>query len=276
MSVRVQRPTTPGRRGMTSRDLDQITKKRPEKSLLKTRAGTVGRSKGKITIRHRGGGVKRYYRQVDFRGSEGWSGTVRGIEYDPNRSAHIALIEADDGSKHYVLAETRMRVGQKVQMSTEAAIKPGNRLPLQNIPPGTAVYNLELRPGAGGQLVRSAGATAQLTAKDDTYAHIKLPSGEIRLIRLDCYATIGNVGNEAHQHIKWGSAGRRRRLGWRPTVRGKATNPVDHPMGGGEGQTGPGRIPRTPWGKIAIGAKTRRRKSTNKYIVRGRKVGKRA
>lgn len=274
--MKAYRPTTPGRRGMTDRDTSPVAKKRPEKTLVSPKKSITGRnSDGKITIRHRGGGAKRLYRLVDFKQLGVSSLKVLAIEYDPNRSANIALAEDEGGVKYYVLAGSKMKAGQTIKVGEDAAIKPGHRLTLKQIPAGTTIYNIELQPGKGGQLVRSAGASAQLTAKDKEYAQVKLPSGEIRLIHLNCYATIGSVGNEAHQNIKLGSAGRVRRMGRRPHVRGKAMNPSDHPMGGGEGQTGPGRLPRTPWGKIAIGAKTRRRKSTTKYIVRSRHLGKR-
>ncbi len=276
MATRVYRPTTPARRGMSSRDTAVLTVKKPVKSLVRAGGVSKGRNDvGKITVRHRGGGVKRRYRLVDFKSKVDSEGTVKTIEYDPNRSAHIALVEDSDGELSYILAEAKMKVGQKLRVSAEAPIKSANRLPLSAIPTGSSIYNIELEPGRGGQLARSAGASATLAAKDEQYAQVRLPSGEIRLINLGCYATLGAVGNEAHQHIKWGSAGRRRRLGWRPSVRGKAMNPSDHHMGGGEGKSGPGRHPTTPWGKPAIGAKTRRRKRTQKMIVRSRSKGRR-
>lgn len=276
MAIRNYSPTTPGRRGMTSRDTAKLSHKRPPKALIVTKRATNGRNdQGKITIRHRGGGAKRYYRLVDFKGQFGESATVKALEYDPNRSAHIALIEDANGKPYYVLAEASMKVGQAIKFGTKTEIKPGNRAQLASIPLGTSIHNIELIPGKGGQLVRAAGMSARIAAKDGDYAQVRLPSGEIRLIHLSAYATIGSVSNEAHQHINWGSAGRRRRLGIRPRVGGKKMNPVDHPMGGGEGKSGPGRLPRTPWGKIAIGGKTRRRKSTAKYIVRSRHMAKR-
>lgn len=276
MAIRVYKPTTPARRGMTTQDNAAITAKRPAKSLTVIKKGKVGRNnQGRITTRHRGGGVKRFYRLVDFKGQPETTAKVIGIEYDPNRSANIALLEGEIGKRSYVLAGASWKVGTSVSVGGKAAVKRGNRLPLKAVPLGSSIYNIELTAGKGGQLVRSAGAKAQLVAKEGDYAQVKLPSGEVRLIRLDCYATLGGVGNAAHQNIKWGSAGRRRRLGWRPSVRGKAMNPADHPMGGGEGQSSPGRLPRTPWGKIAIGPKTRSRKQTSKMIIRSRKVGRR-
>ncbi len=275
MSVRVYKPVTSGRRGMTSRDLSGLTKHKPSKTLLRTKRTITGRSRGSVTVRHRGGGSKRFYRLVDFKMLAEGEYKVKAIEYDPNRSSHIALLETEAGIKSYVLAGTGMKVGQKLKSGIKTDIKPGNRMSLASIPTGTSIYNIELTPGRGGQLVRSAGTSAQLTAKDNGFGLVKLPSGEVRLIPLAAFATIGSVGNESHQHIKWGTAGRRRRLGWRPTVHGKSMNPVDHPLGGGEGHTGPGRLPRTPWGKMAIGAKTRKRKSTTKYIVRTRHQSKR-
>lgn len=276
MAVKQYKPTTPSRRGMTSRDTSAVTKKKPTKSLTTPRKGAVGRNvAGRITTRHRSRGAKKQYRLVDFRGAEG-AYKVESIEYDPNRSANVALIRNTETDKpYYVLAAAKMKAGAKITVGEEGAIKTGNRLKLSNIPTGSVIYNIELTPGRGGQLVRTAGARAQLTAREDDWAQVKLPSGEVRLIHLDCYATLGSVGNEQHGNIKWGSAGRRRRLGHRPNVRGKAMNPADHHMGGGEGLSGPGRLPKTPWGKMAIGKKTRRRKSTSKYIVRNRKKGRR-
>lgn len=275
MAIKLFKPTTPARRGMTTQDTSELTKKKPTKSLLVPIKKTTGRNnQGRITTRHRGGGVKRFYRLVDFKGSVGDEVTVKSIEYDPNRSAHIALVEHKDRKLSYVLAPARLRVGKVIKVGEEADISTGNRLRLKDIPTGSVIYNIELSHGKGGQLVRSAGARAQLAAKEGDWAQVKLPSGEVRLIHLECYASIGSVGNEQHQNIKWGSAGRRRHLGWRPSVRGKAMNPSDHGMGGGEGQSSPGRHPVTPWGKKAIGAKTRRRKLSNKMIVRGRGAGR--
>lgn len=273
MAVRLYKPTTPGRRGMTSIDTSQITKKKPEKSLLvPMKAGSGRNNQGRITIRHRGGAVKRFYRLVDFRLVPGFSGKITAIEYDPNRSAHIALVELKNGKKAYILAGNDMKVGQKIESGSEVEIRRGNRLPLANIPVGTQIYNIELVLGKGGQIARSAGTKAQLVAKEGEFCQVRLPSGEVRLVNQNCMATIGAVGNEAHQNVKYGSAGRRRRMGWRPTVRGKAMNPVDHPHGGGEGGTDIGlKHQKTPWGKAALGLKTRRRKLTDRMIVRGRK-----
>lgn len=277
MAVKQYKPTTPARRGMTSRDTSKVTKKKPAKALLAPKQRTSGRNtQGRITTRHRGGGAKRHYRLVDFRGHPG-TYRVEAIEYDPNRSANIALIQdQSSGKQYYVLAGSGMKTGTTITVGEETDIKPGNRLRLANMPLGSFIYNVEVVAGKGGQLARSAGAQAQLVAREGDWAQIKLPSGEVRLIHVTCYATLGSVGNEQHQNIKWGSAGRRRRLGRRPSVRGKAMNPADHPMGGGEGLSGPGRLPRTPWGKIAIGKKTRRRKFTDKYVVRNRKKGRRS
>lgn len=278
MAIRLYKPTTPARRGMTTSDTAVVTAKKPHKSLLVAKKAGSGRNnQGKITVRHRGGGVKRYYRLVDFRLQPGFKGTISAIEYDPNRSAHIALVDLDGNKKAYILAGNDMRVGQSVESGPEAEIRRGNRLPLANIPVGTQIYNIEVVLGKGGQLVRSAGARAQLVAKEGDWAQVRLPSGEVRLIHQNCMATIGAVGNEQHQNIKYGSAGRRRRLGWRPQVRGKAMNPVDHPHGGGEGGTSTAlRVgQKTPWGKPALGLKTRRRKLTNAMIVRGRNQGRR-
>lgn len=276
MAIKTYRPTTPARRGMTTQDLDVITTRKPVKSLLKAKKSNAGRNNdGRITVRHRGGGVKRFYRMVNFRLAPGTNATIEHIEYDPNRTAHIARVKDTEGKYHYVLANASMKVGQVISSGSEAAVETGNRLPLSAIPTGTSIYNIELQPGKGGQMVRAAGAKAQLMAKEGDYAQVKLPSGEVRRIRVECMAEIGSVGHEQWQNVKLGSAGRKRRLGFRPSVRGKAMNPADHPMGGGEGQTGPGRHPRTPWGAKAIGLKTRRRKSTTKYIVRSRHQAKR-
>lgn len=276
MALTNYRPTTPARRGMTSQDLTALTTNKPVKSLLRVKKSKAGRNNtGKITVRHRGGGVKKFYRLVNFRLAPGSTAAVEHIEYDPNRSAHIARVKDQDGKLHYLVADSNMRVGQTISAGPEAAVEASNRLPLSAIPTGSSIYNIELQPGKGGQMVRAAGARAQLMAKEGNYAQIKLPSGEVRRVRVECMAHIGTVGNEQWQNVKLGSAGRKRRMGIRPTVHGKAMNPADHPMGGGEGKTGPGRIPRTPWGKVAIGLKTRRRKSTAKYIVRSRHQAKR-
>ncbi len=276
MSIRAFKPTTPGRRGMTTADTSMVTHKKPVRSLLRVKKSQAGRNnQGRITTRHRGGGVKKFYRLVNHRLAEGIVAIIEAIEYDPNRSARIARVKDQHGLYHYIIASGDMKVGGKVGSGKEVAIEAGNRLPLSHIPAGTFIYNIELTPGKGGQMVRSAGTKAQLIAKEADYAQVRLPSGEVRKVRVECMATLGSVGNEQHQNVKLGSAGRRRRLGWRPSVHGKAMNPSDHPMGGGEGKTGPGRHPKTPWGKPAIGLKTRRRSSTTKYIVRSRHEAKR-
>lgn len=275
MAVSPHKPTTPARRGMSTADTQALTHKRSHKSLTTTRKPRAGRSHGgQITVRRQGSGAKRRYRLVDFRPEDGMQATVEAIEYDPNRSSNVALVRREDDSRAYLLAGSGMRVGDTVSVGPDADITSGNRLPLSHIPLGSSIYNIELTRGRGGQLVRSAGARAQLASREGEWAHIRLPSGEVRLIHQQCYATLGNVGNEQHQNIKVGSAGRNRHKGKRPSVRGKAMNPIDHPHGGGEGQT-MGRIPRTPWGKSAIGKKTRRRKRGSQLIVRGRKRKKR-
>lgn len=283
MAIKLYKPTTPGRRGMTSTDTAVLTKgKKPTKSLLVAKKAGSGRNnQGKITVRHRGGGVKRFYRLVDFDFKSVASAVVESIEYDPNRSAHIALVKIDGGKLAYVIAGSGMKVGDQLASGEDAAIRTGNRLPLKNIPAGTQIYNIELVLGKGGQIARSAGAKASLVSKESPkagFVQVKLPSGEVRLVNENCQATIGTVGNEQHQNIKYGSAGRRRRLGWRPQVRGKAMNPVDHPHGGGEGAQ-PTAIykygQKTPWGKPALGLKTRRRKVSNAMIIRGRGKGRR-
>jgi large subunit ribosomal protein L2 len=276
MAIKLYKPTTPARRGMTTADSSAITKKRPEKSLLVAKKAGSGRNnQGKITVRHRGGGVKRFYRLVDFRFVAGLNATVTAIEYDPNRSANIALVEIEGGKKAYVLAGSGMKVGDNLSSGADSEIRRGNRLPLKAIPIGTQIYNIELVIGKGGQIARSAGAKAQLVAKEEPFAQVKLPSGEVRRVHEECMATIGAVGNEQHQNIKYGSAGRKRRLGWRPSVLGKSMNPVDHPHGGGEGHTSLGMNPKTPWGKPALGLKTRNRKRTNGMIIRRRDEGRR-
>ena len=277
MAIKTYRPTTPGRRGMTTRDFSSVTTSSSVKSLKKIKKQNSGRNNsGRITVRHRGGGAKRFYRLVNYKAQEDFTGTIEAIEYDPNRSANIARVKDDQGKYHYVLAASSYKVGQQVHGGQKAPIEAGNRLPLSRIPTGTQIYNIELKPGRGGQLVRTAGAQAQLVAKEGTYAQVRLPSGEIRLIHLDCSANIGNVGNEQHQNVKLGSAGRVRRMGCRPQVRGKAMNAVDHPHGGGDGGAhGIGRNPKTPWGQPTLGYKTRRRKSTNNMIVRTRHKAKR-
>lgn len=274
MAIKKFKPTSPGRRHMTMSSFEEITKKEPEKSLLEPLKSSGGRStEGRMAVRHRGGGHKRKYRLIDFkRNKDGIPAKVEGIEYDPNRSANIALLSYADGEKRYILAPKNLKVGDFVESGTGADIKLGNSLPLRNIPVGTIIHNIELKPGKGGQMARSAGASAQLMAKEGRYGHIKLPSGEVRLVLLDCRATIGQIGNIEHENISIGKAGRSRWLGKRPHVRGVATNPVDHPHGGGEGRTPVGRHPLTPWGKSAHGVKTRKKKKpSDKYIVRKRK-----
>lgn len=277
MAIKTKKPVTPAQRGMTTADTSTITTKKPARSLLQSKKQQAGRNNdGRITTRHRGGGVKRFYRMVNFNLPAGTVATVEQIEYDPNRSARIARIKDESGTYHYVLAGSHMKVGHILRSAEETTIEPGNRLPLKSIPLGANVYNIELKPGGGGQLVRSAGANAQLVSKEGKYVQIRLPSSEVRAVRAECMATLGSVGNEQHQNIKLGSAGRRRRMGWRPSVRGQAMNAVDHPHGGGDGgKARMGKDPRTPQGKKTLGYKTRRRKSTAKYIVRSRHVGKR-
>lgn len=271
MAIKKYKPTTPGRRGMTTQDTDVLTRRKPMKSLTVTKKPRAGRNNtGKITVRHQGSGVKRRYRKVDFRLAAGTSGIVESIEYDPNRTAHVALVKHEDGKYSYVLAGNNMRPGDKITAGADSSINNGNRLPLSGIPTGSTIYNIELTPGKGGQLVRSAGGRAQLQSKEGDWAYVRLPSGEVRLIHLTCYATLGSVGNEQQQNVKIGKAGRNRLKGKRPSVRGKAMNPADHPMGGGEGLSGPGRLPKTPWGKLAIGKKTRRRKRGAEQIIRKR------
>jgi len=275
MGIKHFNPTTPSRRNMTVNAFDEITKKTPEKSLLSTKKKTAGRnSYGRITVRHHGGGCRQKYRIIDFkRKKDDVVATVVGIEYDPNRSANIALLEYEDGEKTYILAPIGLKDGDKVVSGKTADIKPGNCLPIENIPVGTLIHNIELNPGRGGQLVRAAGQSAQLMAKEGKYAHVRLPSGEMRLIKADCRATIGQIGNTDHENVKLGKAGRSRWLGKRPEVRGAVMNPVDHPHGGGEGKSPVGRPgPVTPWGKPALGYKTRKKnKASNKFIVKRRK-----
>ncbi len=277
MSIRQIRPTTPGQRGMTTQDFSDITTKKPVKSLIKLAKKTSGRnSQGRITTRHKGGGVKRFYRIVNFTLPKGVDATVEHIEYDPNRSARIARIKDQNGKYHYVLAAKGMTIGHKVQSGDEVAIETGNRLPLKNIPTGASVYGIELTAGKGAQLVRTAGSSAQLIAKDGDYAQLRMPSGEIRKVHLECMAFVGVLGNDQHQNVKVGKAGRTRRKGIRPTVRGVVMNAVDHPHGGGDGgRHKMARPPVTPWGQKTLGFKTRTRKSTQKYIVRSRHAAKR-
>ena len=274
MGIKTYNPYTPSRRQMTVSDFSEITKTTPEKSLVVSLSKNSGRNnQGKITVRHRGGGNRRKYRLVDFkRKKDGIAAKVIGIEYDPNRTANIALICYADGEKAYILAPAGLKVGMKVMSGAEAEVRPGNCLPLSAIPVGTMVHNIELYPGKGGQLVRSAGNGAQVMAKEGKYATLRLPSGEMRMVPINCRATIGVVGNGEHNLINIGKAGRKRHMGIRPTVRGSVMNPNDHPHGGGEGKTGIGRPgPCTPWGKPALGLKTRKKnKQSNKLIVRRR------
>jgi len=271
--LKIYRPTSPGRRGMTGATFEEITKTKPEKSLLLPLKKKAGRSnQGKITVRHRGGGAKRRLRLLDFKRNKlGIPGRVVSIEYDPNRSARIALIYYADGEKRYILAPLGLNVDNVIKSGSDAEVKPGNALPLKLIPAGTLIHNIELEVGGGGQLVRSAGVAAQLMAKEGEYALVRLPSGELRRIRSDCLATIGQVGNVDHRSISLGKAGRKRWLGWRPTVRGSAMSPRDHPHGGGEGRTPIGLPgPKTPWGKPALGYKTRKPKASDKMIIKRR------
>jgi len=272
MAIKGYKPTSPGRRGMTVVTFDELTADRPYKPLTEGKKRISGRNnKGQVTIWWRGRGHKRRYRVIDFRRDKiGVPGKVASIEYDPNRSANIALINYADGEKRYILQPIGLKVGDNVLASPEADILTGNALPLKNIPVGTMVHNIEMRPGKGGQMVRSAGSVAQLMAKEGTYAQIKMPSGEIRRVLVECYATIGQVGNMDHNNVTIGKAGRSRWLGRRPHVRGVAMNPVDHPLGGGEGKTSGGRNPVTPWGQPTKGYKTRNNKRTNSFIVRRR------
>ena len=275
MGIKHYKPTTPSRRGMTVSTFEEITKKTPEKSLTTVKKKKAGRnSYGRITVRHQGGGVRQKYRIIDFkRKKDDMFATVIGIEYDPNRSSNIALIQYEDGEKAYILAPIGITDGDKVISGANVDIKPGNCLPIENIPVGTMIHNIELNPGQGGKLVRAAGQEAQLMAKEGKYAHVRLPSGEMRLIMAVCKATIGTVGNADHENVKIGKAGRTRHMGIRPTVRGSVMNPVDHPHGGGEGKAPVGHAgPMTPWGKPALGYKTRKKnKLSNKFITKRRK-----
>lgn len=277
MPVTTLKPTTPGRRGMTSQDFDEITTKKPLKSLLVSQKSKAGRNnQGRITTRHQGGGVKRHYRLVNFNLPAGTLATVEEIEYDPNRSARIARIKDQTGQYHYVLAAQGLKKGDKIESNEEAAISNGNRIALKNIPTGSTIYAIELQVGKGAQLVRSAGAGAQLVAKEGDYVSVKLPSGEVRKIHVNCTANIGNVGNLQHQNVKIGKAGRNRRKGIRPSVRGVVMNAVDHPHGGGDGgRHRMAKAPRTPWGQKTLGFKTRSRKNSNKFIVKSRHQAKR-
>jgi len=274
MAIKKFKPTSPARRFMTVSDFAEITKTTPERSLIESLKKNAGRnSYGRITVRHRGGGNRRKYRIIDFkRNKDGMPATVIGIEYDPNRTANIALIQYEDGTKAYIIAPQGLTDGDVVISGEGADIKPGNALFIKDIPVGTLIHNIELYPGKGGQLVRTAGAYAQLMAKEGAYAQVRLPSGEVRMVRLECKATVGMVGNQQHENISIGKAGRKRHMGWRPTVRGVVMNPNDHPHGGGEGKSPIGRpAPVTPWGKPALGLKTRKHKNrTDKFIIKRR------
>lgn len=274
MGIKKYNPTSPGLRGMTVSTFEEITTDKPEKALTVTLKKHAGRNvRGKITVRHRGGGTRAKYRIIDFkRNKDDIPATVKAIEYDPNRSANIALVCYADGEKRYIIAPNKLKVGDVIVSGPDSDIKVGNALPIANIPVGTIIHNIELKPGKGAQLVRSAGNGAQLMAKEGNYAQVRLPSGEVRMVRINCRATIGEVGNIEHANIQIGKAGRKRHMGWRPTVRGSVMNPNDHPHGGGEGRAPIGRKgPVTPWGKPALGYKTRNKhKDSNKYIVRRR------
>lgn len=283
MAIKQYNPTTPGRRGMTSQDFDAITTNKPLKSLtVIKRRGNGRNNQGRITTRHKGGGTKKFYRIVNFKLAEGTTASVEHIEYDPNRSARIARIKESNGTYHYILASQGMKVGQTITAGEEAPVENGNRLPLKNIPIGSTVHAIELKVGGGAQMVRSAGNSAQLMGRDNGYAQLRLPSGEVRLINENCSASLGVVGNEQHQNIKIGKAGRNRHKGKRPSVRGVVMNAADHPHGGGDGGRhgigggkNHGAAPKTPWGQKTLGFKTRRRKSTSQFIVRTRHQGKR-
>lgn len=272
MAIKKVKPTSPGRRFQSYSTFEEVTKSKPERQLLRVIKKTGGRNVyGRITSRHRGGGHKRHYRLIDFKRDKiGIPAKVAAIEYDPNRSTRIALLHYVDGEKRYILAPVNLNVNDFVQSGPEADIKPGNTLPISNIPLGTQIHNIELQPGKGGQIVRSAGTFAQLVAKEARYALIKLPSGEVRMVLMNCKATIGQLGNVTHENIDLGKAGRKRWLGKRPRVRGVAMNPVDHPMGGGEGRSSGGRHPCSPWGVPSKGFKTRKNKSSDRLIVKRR------
>ncbi len=273
MAVKTVKPTSPGRRGMVLDAFDDIDKVRPEKSLLEPLKSNAGRNNsGRITVRHRGGGVKRSYRVIDFkRNKHGVPASVKTIEYDPNRSSRIALLNYHDGEKRYIIAPLGLQRGDVLQSGPEAEVRVGNALPLGVIPTGTTVHNIEIHLGKGGQLVRGAGTGAQVMAHEDKYTLLRLPSGELRRVLSACYATIGQVGNPDHKNLSWGKAGRKRLKGWRPTVRGSAMSPRDHPHGGGEGRSPIGMPgPKSPWGKPTLGKRTRRNKKTNVFIVRRR------
>lgn len=274
MGIKKYKPITPGQRGMTVSTFEEVTKTKPEKSLTKSMSKHAGRnSHGKITVRHRGGGHKKKYRIIDFkRNKDGIEGKIAAIEYDPNRTANIALVHYKDGEKRYIIAPRNLEVGDVIMSGADADIKIGNTLSIKNIPVGTVIHNIEMKKGKGGQLVRTAGGGAQLMAKEGDYAQLRLPSSEMRKVRIECRATIGEVGNTNHGNINIGKAGKKRHMGRRPVVRGSAMNPNDHPHGGGEGKTGIGRpSPVSPWGKPALGMKTRKKKHSDKYIVTRRK-----
>ena len=277
MAIKAYNPTTPARRGMTTQDLSEITTRKPLKSLIKSKKQNAGRNnQGRITTRHRGGGVRRHYRLLNHRLGSDMTLTVEEIEYDPNRSARIARVKDQYGLYHYILADTSMTKGKVIKTGKSAPVEASNRMSLAQIPVGSQIYAIEINPGRGAQLVRAAGARAQLMAKEGDYAQVKMPSGEVRRFRLEAEATIGVVGNIQHQNVKVGSAGRKRRKGIRPTVRGVVMNATDHPHGGGDGgRHGAGKAPRTPWGQLTLGYRTRTRKSTNKMIVRSRHEAKR-
>lgn len=277
MAIQLHKPTTPGRRGMTSQDRAGITTRKPLRSLLVNKRVQTGRNnQGRITTRHKGGGARRFYRLMNFNLAEGVTATIEHIEYDPNRSARIARIKETNGIYHYILAAKDMVVGQKIISGEEAPIENGNRLPLKNIPIGSTIHAIEMKAGRGAQMVRSAGNGAQLMAKEGDHAQVRLPSGEVRLVRLECTASIGVVGNEQHQNVKIGKAGRNRHKGIRPSVRGVVMNAVDHPHGGGDGgRHRMAKAPRTPWGQKTLGYKTRTRKSTSSMIVKSRHAAKR-
>lgn len=277
MALKVYNPTTPGRRGMTNQELGDITTKKPLRSLLVPKRRTNGRNnQGRITTRHKGGGARKFYRLVDFKLASGLTAVIEHIEYDPNRSARIARIKDNKNEYHYILAANGMKVGQEIASGEEVPIENGNRLPLKSIPVGSTIHAIEMQPGRGAQMVRSAGNSAQLMAKEGAHAQVRLPSGEVRLVSQECTASLGVVGNEQHQNIKLGKAGRSRHKGIRPSVRGVVMNAVDHPHGGGDGgRHRMAKAPRTPWGQKTLGYKTRRRKSTNQFIVRSRHAAKR-
>ncbi len=273
MPIKTYKPTSPGRRDMTGYSFEEITRSKPERSLLEDMRKRAGRNnKGRVTVRHRGGGHKRRYRIIDFKRNKfECAGQIVSIEYDPNRSCRIALVEYEDGEKRYIIAPLGLKVGDRIQNGSGADIKVGNALPLKNIPVGSMIHNVEFEPGKGGQIARAAGTSAQVLAKEGKYTTVRMPSGEMRLISENCMATVGQVGNAEHGNVKLGKAGRRRWLGWRPTVRGTAMDPNSHPHGGGEGRSPAGMAgPKTPWGKPARGYKTRHNKATEKYIVRRR------